>query len=147
MNLLDFGESTDRLLGRTLLRQSEQIPDDDFLVADDVHYSFGRVNALANASARAFAELGVRAGDNVAFYLEPCPDWVWLTLGLSKLGAIWVPTNTDYKGRWLAESLEDSRARVLVTEAGLLPRLAVDSVIQFDHHLPLKVWIPSQKRR
>ena len=59
-----------RLLGRALLRQSEQIPDADFLVWDDVHYSFGRVNALANSGARAFYELGVRAGDTVAFLLE-----------------------------------------------------------------------------
>jgi crotonobetaine/carnitine-CoA ligase len=124
LNLLDFDDTADRLLGRTLLRQSEQIPDDDFLVWDDLHFSFGRTNELANASASAFTELGVRAGDNVAFYLETCPDWVWLTLGLNKLGAVWVPTNTDYKGRWLAESLEDSRARVLVTDAALLPRIA-----------------------
>jgi len=136
MNVLDFSDPAVRLLGRTLLRQSEQIPDERFVVWDDTAWSFGRVNALANASARAFAELGVRAGDTVGFYLETCPDWVWLTLGLNKLGAIWVPTNTDYKGRWLAESLEDSRARILVTEAGLLPRveeLYRDAPPPFEH--------------
>jgi crotonobetaine/carnitine-CoA ligase len=137
LNLLDFSDTGDRLLGRALLRQSEQIPDDDFLVWDDVHYSFGRVNALANSSARAFHDLGVRAGDTVAFYLETCPEWVWLTLALNKLGAVWVPTNTDYKGRWLAESLEDSRARVLVADSTLLARLeelyAGDSVPPFEH--------------
>lgn len=123
MNVPDFTDASDRVLGRTLLRQSTQIPDADFIVWEDEHYSFGRVNLLANASARAFTELGVSSGDTVAFYLETCPDWVWLTLALNKLGAIWVPTNTDYKGRWLAESLEDSRSRVLVTEESLLPRL------------------------
>jgi crotonobetaine/carnitine-CoA ligase len=124
VNILDFSDTGDRLLGRALLRQSEQVPDDDFLVWGDVRYSYGRANELANSSAHAFAALGVRAGDNVAFYLETCPDWVWLTLGLNKLGAVWVPTNTDYKGRWLAESLQDSCARVLVVDGSLLPRIS-----------------------
>jgi crotonobetaine/carnitine-CoA ligase len=85
-------------------------------------WSYGRVNELANSSARAFAELGVGRGDTVAFLMDTCPDWIWTTLGLNKLGAIWVPTNTDYKGAWLRESLEDARARVLVADAALLGR-------------------------
>jgi crotonobetaine/carnitine-CoA ligase len=71
-----------------------------------------------------FASLGVARGDTVAVLMESCPDYVWATLGLNKLGAVWVPTNTDYKGTWLRESLEDSRAKLLVVDEALLPRVA-----------------------
>jgi crotonobetaine/carnitine-CoA ligase len=132
MNLLRFEETGERLLGRALVRQAEKIPDEDFIVWDDERRSFGQVNDLANASGRAFSELGVERGDTVAFFLDTCPDWVWTTLGLNKLGAIWIPTNTDYKGRWLRESLEDSRARILVADARLLPRLAELGPLPFE---------------
>ncbi len=124
MHKLALDDRRDRLLGRCLRRQAEAIPDRDFLVAGETHYSYGRVNELANAMASGFASLGVERGDTVAVMMESCPDYVWATLGLNKMGASWVPTNTDYKGQWLRESLEDSRAKVLVVDEALLPRVA-----------------------
>jgi crotonobetaine/carnitine-CoA ligase len=134
VNTLDLADSANRLLGRCLLRQAEKIPNDLFLRWNEERFSYGQVNELANSSARAFTELGVRKGDTVAFLMETCPDWIWSTLGLNKLGAIWVPTNTDYKGAWLRESLEDSRARVLVADASLLERAlaACDGALPFE---------------
>lgn len=137
MNKLDLADSSERLLGRCLRRQAEAVPDDLFVRWDDARWSYGRVNELANASARGFAELGVAKGDTVAFLLDSCPDWIWSTLGLNKLGAIWVPTNTDYKGTWLRESLEDARARVLVADGALLQRAleAGGGTLPFEHVL------------
>ena len=123
MNFLDFEDTRERLLGRCLRRQAEKVPDTDFIVWDDAHYGYGRVNELANAYARGFRELGIGPGDTVSFMMETCPEYVWATLALNKLGAIWVPTNVDYKGQWLRESFEDGGAKLLVADAGLLPRV------------------------
>jgi crotonobetaine/carnitine-CoA ligase len=49
---------------------------------------------------------------------------VFTSFALNKLGAIWVPTNTDYRGPWLRSSLEQSRARILISDGALLPRVA-----------------------
>ena len=134
MHKLALDDRRDRLLGRCLRRQAEAIPDRDFLVAGETHYSYGRVNELANAMASGFASLGVERGDAVAVMMESCPDYVWATLGLNKFGASWVPTNTDYKGRWLRESLEDSRAKVLVVDEALLPRVVeAGGKLPFQH--------------
>lgn len=134
MNALALDRTEERLLGRCLRRQAEAIPDADFLVWDRDAYSYGRVNDLANACARGFADLGVRRGDTVACLMNSSPQYVWAALGLNKLGAVWVPTNVDYRGRWLRETLEDSRARVLVADADLLPRVAeLGSGLPFEH--------------
>jgi len=124
MNRLDLANPEERLLGRLLRRQAETIPDADFLIDDEEHYSYGRVNQLANACAKGFSELGVKRGDRVACLMGSCTDYVFATLGLNKLGAIWVPTNTDYKGQWLRDSLCESGARVLIADAEFLPRVA-----------------------
>ena len=124
MNRLDLANTEERLLGRILRRQAEKIPDDDFLIDDEEHYSYARVNHLANACAKGFRELGVKRGDTVACLMGSCTDYVFTTLGLNKLGAIWVPTNTDYKGQWLSDSLRESGASLLVADAELLPKVA-----------------------
>ena len=61
MNRLNLDDPRDRLLGRCLLRQAEAIPDRDFLIADDEHWSYGRVNELANAMAGALPRARRRA--------------------------------------------------------------------------------------
>jgi len=124
VHAIDLRDPADRLLGRTLRRQAEAVPDAPFLLADERRVSYAEANRRANAWARGLRALGVGRGDSVAFLLRSSPDFVFATFGASKLGAIWVPTNVDLKGRWLRESLEDGRARVLVAEVDLLPRVA-----------------------
>ena len=124
MQRLDLSDPADRTLVKILRRQAEQIPDELYLLAGDAHYSYGRTEQLANAYAAGLRQLGVERGDTVAFLMKSCVEFVFATFGAMKLGAVWVPTNVDYKGEWLRESLRDSRARVLVVDAELLPRLA-----------------------
>ena len=124
MHALDLRDPAERLLGRVLRRQAEAVPDAPFVLEGDRRVGYAEANALANAWARGLRELGLRRGDTVAFLLRSSADFVFATFGAMKLGAIWVPTNVDYKGVWLRESLLDSRARVLVVEADLVPRVA-----------------------
>ena len=104
MNKLDLARQTSCVLGAVLRRQAEAIPDAIYLMAGEEHYGFGRVNELANSYAAGLREFGVEAGDTVALFMGSSPECVFTTLGVNKLGAIWVPTNTDYRGEWLGES-------------------------------------------
>jgi len=124
MNKLNIESQESCVLGAVLRRQAEEIPDAIYLMAGEDHYSYGRVNELVNSYATGLREIGVEAGDTVALFMGSSPECVFTTFGVNKLGAIWVPTNTDFRGQWLRESLEDSRARVLVVDARLLPRVA-----------------------
>ena len=123
MHWLDLDAAGDRLLGRCLRRQAEAIPERDFLLADDECWSYGRVNELANATASGFRELGVAPGDTVSLLMESSPAYVWSALALNKLGAVWIPVSTDYKGAWLRDRLQDGRARVLVVDEASIARV------------------------
>ena len=74
MSDLDYGDSADRLLGRTLRRQAEVVPDAPFVLAGDDVWSYGRANELVNAYAAGFAARGVGHGDTVAFLMDSCPE-------------------------------------------------------------------------
>ena len=39
-----------------------------------------------------------------------------ITLAVNKLGAVWVPVSTDYRGEWLRDTLERSRCGILFTD-------------------------------
>ena len=124
MHAPDLKHRDDRVLGHILRSQAEAIPDATYLMVQEDRYSYGRVNALANAMAHGLRSLGVARGDTVAVLMESCPEFVFTAFGANKLGAVWVPTNVDYKGAWLRDTLVGSRGRVLVCDAALLPRLA-----------------------
>ncbi len=122
-----------RVLGKVLLANAEQRPDAPYLLKDDVRHSYGEVNATANSFATGLRRFGVERGDTVAFLMKSSIDFVFATYGAMKLGAVWVPTNTDYKGQWLADTLTDSRARILIADAELLPRIAeLQATLPFD---------------
>ncbi len=124
MSWANLEDRSERVLGRILLRHAEKNPDQTYIMAGEEQYSYGRVNELANSYAAGLSGLGIGRGDTVAVFMESCPEFVFTAFGANKLGGIWVPTNIDYKGEWLRQALEDSLARVLVTDAALLPRIA-----------------------
>ncbi len=97
-------------------------------------WSFAEVDDLADRAATGLLALGVAPGDTVAIFMGNDPHLVPLAFGVNRLGAIWVPTNTDYKGEWLFEALLHSRAEVLVVDADLLARLEpIASNLRFRH--------------
>lgn len=124
MKRANLEDRSERVLGRILQQQAEKSPDQMYIMAGEDRYTYGRVNELANSYAAGLRGLGIGRGDTVAVLMESCPEFVFTAFGANKLGGIWVPTNIDYKGEWLRQALEDSRAKVLVADAALLPRIA-----------------------
>jgi len=119
----DLSQPSQRTLHGVLRRQAEATPDATYLWVDDRRVSFAEVDARANAWAEALGELGVERDDPVAFLLRNGPEFVYATFGCLKRGAIWIPTNVDYRGDWLRATLEDTAAHVLVVDADLVPRV------------------------
>ncbi len=123
MNILDLSNPADRNLGRILRLQAEQIPDSPCYRVDDRSYSFGEVNREVNRFAAGLAALGVNQGDRVAIFMRGCVEFIFTAFAANKLGAVWVPINGDYKGRWLAEAIADSKPKVVISDSDKLPRL------------------------
>ncbi len=105
MPILNLDDPADRVLGKVLLMNAEQRPDSTFLISGDDRYTYGQVNAARQCLRHRAGELGVGRGDTVAFLMKTCVEFVFATFGAMKLGAIWVPTNVDYKGKWLRRTL------------------------------------------
>jgi crotonobetaine/carnitine-CoA ligase len=98
MNKLEFKDIHDRHIGRSIRMQAEQNGDTRFLVFDRTVYTFHETNAKVNQLAVGLRRLGIGPGDRVVFYMSSAPEVMFLVLAVNKLGAVWVPVNSDYKG-------------------------------------------------
>jgi carnitine-CoA ligase len=121
---IHFDDLTERTLPSILRRQAELRPATPYVLADDTCLTYAEVDELADRYAGGLADLGVEQGDTVALFMDSWPEIIPLTFGVNRRRAIWVPTNIDYKGAWLNQTLVDGQARVLVADGALLPRLA-----------------------
>ena len=136
MNRIDLADPDNRVLGHILRLHAEGAGDTPFLLADSEHYTYAQVNSLANRYASGLRALGVATGDRVLVFMHSCVEFVVLALAANKLGAVWVPVNTDYKGDWLADAINDSKGAALAVDGALLPRLQqVRDRVAFGHLL------------
>ena len=124
MNVVDLTDTRNRHLARILELQARDNGDTEFLITDDHRITFAQAEQLCLQLATGFADLGVGRGDRVCFFMANLPELVLMCLALNKLGAVWVPVCTDYRGDWLQDAVVRSRAKVLVTDAAHLEHVS-----------------------
>ena len=83
--------------------------------------TFRQVSNEVNQVGNALKRLDVRMGETVAILSPDLTEWVTSFFGIVKIGAIAVGINTLLKPHEHAFILRDSRARVLIVHASLLP--------------------------
>jgi carnitine-CoA ligase len=124
VNKLDLSCTDDRVFGKVLRAQARACPQTPFLVTDDLAITFSEAEEVTNRLACGLRGLGVGRGDRVALFLGNRPEMVLLALAVNKLGAIWTPINTEYKGEWLVDTIQRCRITVLVVDEPLQQRIA-----------------------
>ena len=103
-----------------------RFPDKTALVAGTARLTYAELDARANRLAHGLIARGVERGDRVAVYLDNSVETVvsmWATL---KAGGVFMLLNPTLKTAKLNYCLNDARARVLVTDADKLGRVAAD---------------------
>ncbi|MEF9950035.1 MAG: AMP-binding protein [Mucinivorans sp.] len=90
---------TERTLHGWLEYWVAQQPQHDFMVFPDrnLRLSYAEFNERANRFAKGLLHIGVRHGDKVGVWAKNIPDWLTLMFACSKIGAVLVTVNTNYK--------------------------------------------------
>lgn len=125
MHQLDVSVAGNRVIGNALRTQAAAVGDDVFLMFDDRVLTFAQADALANSYAEGLRRLGVGPGDRVCVLMENSAEFALTALAVNKLGAVWVPVNTTYRGEWMRDTLNDARAVLLVVDEDLFERVRV----------------------
>lgn len=93
------------------------------LVFGERRTTWGQLEKRAHALAQTLLDMGVRAGDVVAILLYNCPEYIELSFAVNQIGAVWLPLNYRLAGAEFQFILNDSEAKVLVTEAEFAPTI------------------------
>jgi carnitine-CoA ligase len=93
--------------------------DEECLVLPDARLSYGEVDRIANATAQALLERGVREGDVVMTLCHNGVAIVATWFACIKLGAVFSPLNASLRGDPLAHVVERAAGRVLICDGPL----------------------------
>ncbi|WP_407692679.1 amino acid adenylation domain-containing protein [Pseudomonas savastanoi] len=86
-------------------------------IHDGVAVSYAELNTRANRLARHLLGLGVQPGDSVAILLERSHDLLASQLAVLKCAAVYVPLDVNAPVERQGFMIEDSQARVLLTQS------------------------------
>ena len=81
--------------------------------------TFAGLDRDSDRLARNLASLGVKPGDRVFVLIKNRIEFMWVMLATMKLGAIFVPVNTELKGAFLQHQMRNAEPRVVFVEASL----------------------------
>ncbi|MHA1390647.1 MAG: class I adenylate-forming enzyme family protein [Promethearchaeota archaeon] len=122
-------EDTKMNLRELVNNQAKKYEDKTFMYWEDITISYSQIDELTNKVANFLYDLGIRKGDKVSVYLPNMPEFVYLYLGIPKIGAVTGPVNALFKAREVKFVVDHSEARIIVT----IPKLmAVINEIKND---------------
>ncbi len=114
---------SERVAAKLLARQARAVPERPFVHVDGQWVTYAKADQRANRAAHALAAAGVKKGSRVAIGLHNRLEYLDLWFGLSRLGAIQVPLNTDYRAPQIAHTFQRSTVDIIVAQAALLPEI------------------------
>lgn len=105
---------------RMFEEQVDKAPEKEILVAADGKFKYCELEQRANKIAHSLLELGLKKGECVVLLLHRTSRYFSSVFGVSKAGAVFIPTNPDYPAERIRSIVEDSAARFIITEGELL---------------------------
>uniref|UniRef100_A0A8C0HSD3 long-chain-fatty-acid--CoA ligase n=1 Tax=Balaenoptera musculus TaxID=9771 RepID=A0A8C0HSD3_BALMU len=117
-----------RTILHAFLERAHQSPHKPFLLFRDQTLTYVQVDRRSNQVARALRDrLGLRQGECVAIFLGNEPAYVWLWLGLAKLGCAMACLNCNIRGKSLLHCFQCCGAKLLLASPEL--QAAVEEVL------------------
>ena len=119
-----------------LLDQVAKHPDKRAVVAKDGEYTYDQLDQASNAIAHYLIAQGVTPGSFVAVKMRRVKEVPAAIAGIQKAGAAYIPIDPEYPADRIAYMLEDSQAKVVLTEeavAGILSQNPDYSPVNLAH--------------
>ncbi|MYT27380.1 MULTISPECIES: amino acid adenylation domain-containing protein [unclassified Streptomyces] len=104
--------------------QAEAQPEAIAVVCDDQHLTYRELEQAGSRLAACLRDLGVGSDDCVGLFVEPSLELMTGVWGILFAGSAYLPLSPEYPEERLRYMIEDSRTRVIVTQAHLAVRVA-----------------------
>ncbi len=95
---------------------AQHVPNKTALIDGSRSLSYAELDEAANLVAHRLMDAGVRAGDMVGLWLPRSIELLVLQLGIAKVGAAWLPFDSELPTERIAICLEDASAKALLID-------------------------------
>jgi amino acid adenylation domain-containing protein/non-ribosomal peptide synthase protein (TIGR01720 family) len=126
-NPLDAPFDQTLCIHQLIARQAQATPDALAVTFADTRLTYSELDGRANRLAHKLIELGVGPEVRVGVAMLRSEHLLIALLAVLKAGGAYVPLDPDYPAERVAYMLDDSRARVLLTEQAVAATLSVPS--------------------
>jgi crotonobetaine/carnitine-CoA ligase len=106
-----------------LARAASNSPDAIFIDIAGEKRTYREIDRESTRFANELATLGVKQGDTVVTIFDTNIDVFVSWFAINKLGAIWVPINTAYRGDFLRHQVNDASAQLILCDDHFLNRV------------------------
>lgn len=115
-------------------------PNKVFIIFEGVEYTYSYVDKMATKVANLMLSLGVKRGDDVALLLTNCPQFAWIFLGLSKIGAIPSFQNYNLQSFGLIHSIQTINPKLFIIDSDATIQANIENIKdQLDKNLDIYV--------
>ena len=106
---------SDKTIGQWLEYRAKHTPDKEYIVYSDLdmRWTYSQFNKRVDSLAKGLLSIGVKKGTHVGIWASNVPDWNTMFFACSKIGAIIIPVNTNYKQYEIEEIVRRSDMEVL----------------------------------
>jgi len=101
-------------------------------------YTYAELDELSSRFASALTGLGVQRGQRVLLRLPNIPEFYIAALGTAKVGAVFIPTSTQFRAHEIEYRLRDAAVVAVITTTGLAGEVE-QAIASLDRMIPLVV--------
>jgi amino acid adenylation domain-containing protein len=125
-NDTNAGYPNDRTIHQLFEEQVERIPDNVALVYEDRRMTYRELNEKSNQLAGYLRDKGVKADSIVGIMVNRSFEMIVGIMGILKAGGAYLPIDPEYPEDRINFMLEDSRAKLLLTQGSLKGSLGIN---------------------
>lgn len=125
----DLAYNTEETLVDKVVNLAKVQPNHVAVVCSGESYTYAQLDDASNVIAQRLIDEGIQPGEFVCIMLSRRKDFVAAVLGVMKAGAAYVPVDKEYPEDRRQYMIEDSEAKVVITEEWLNKQTAENSQI------------------
>lgn len=122
----------DRTIHRWFEEQVEKTPNETAIVFEDRKLTYYELNVRANKLAKGLRKRGIGANDVIGLMVRRSPEMLIGIMGVLKAGGAYMPIDTEIPAERIKYMLEDSGARILLTQNQFFDKVDNDTIRIID---------------
>ena len=117
----DFSDKNSWNVLSLLRKRADDLGEETFVEFDNgVSLSFRALEEKSNLLALHLRSLGLQENENVFCFLKNCPEFLISLFAILKCGAVFVPINTELRGKFLDHQFRNSEPKIAIVNNSLI---------------------------